>query len=761
MNCKSGIACRVNCNAAGACQGNAAVKANGATDVTVICDGSEACEGNFGMSCGTGDCLLRCKSGSNMCEGITSSEFNINGAHSFICSGSCPSSVSSLNFTPRPTSSPTPAPTNNPSKSPTPAPTAIPTKSPSNDPSKSPTPAPTVNPTLPPTAAPTNDPTPAPTDQPTPAPTDIPSTIPTAAPTPSPTDNATPAPTELPTPAPTNDPTFAPTDEPTSTPSDNPSPAPTDNPTSDPTRNPTTIHPTSNPTLDPTRNPTIEPTVNPTSDPTVHPTMGPTRDPVFDLSCACLSNQTMVSVVIAFDYENQTDSNLTSPEINNVIINITRAIINEIIPLDTCIHKDKYNIIVTETMNGAQIIAQILACDKDVGRLVSTLQNSSLEDDIFNRTQQYIIVEDVSIKLNTVTINMIHTTEMIPTIDDNSNVSESSLNTDNGWTEWYMISTIIIIISSCTLIIIAIILTTLIWRRCHKNQIDIEEVQLSKCIESEQQMNKNPIASKSGETYDDEIVYSTNTVSDQAVVYDDNIVTLGQRTKGHEKKIEVDDESVESEDSIASYHSSDSDEVYPYKYAVNKVTSFYGLKKDVIDNDTVNSTISTKKQSVIESDGNHDDKQVFDMDNDQEEGSKASNASYHSCDSDGVYPYKYAVQKVTSFYGLRKDVIDNDNVKTARKESDLYIEDFEHWTYVQISQWIMTLENGLLMDYKDIIQESLKNLDLKGIDLIYIEKEDIRQWGIDEFVHINLIYESIKSLENNGRKCTNLNYEGK
>ena len=147
------------------------------------------------------------------------------------------------------------------------------------------------------------------------------------------------------------------------------------------TRSPT-IYPSESPIIESTAIPTTISTITPTSS-TISPTDIPTIQP---------SNQTMqslwkytVGIVITFTYEKV--SNLTSIQIDRILPNITRNIVDSIIPLTNCIQKDGYIIIVVNTINITQIEVQILACNEEIGdKLVTTLRNSSFEDDIIDET---------------------------------------------------------------------------------------------------------------------------------------------------------------------------------------------------------------------------------------------------------------------------------------------------------------------------------------------------------------------------------------
>ena len=50
------------------------------------------------------------------------------------------------------------------------------------------------------------------------------------------------------------------------------------------------------------------------------------------------------------------------------------------------------------------------------------------------------------------------------------------------------------------------------------------------------------------------------------------------------------------------------------------------------------------------------------------------------------------------------------------------------------------------MRYKDKLEQNLRDRDAKATELMHMEMEDINEWGIDEFVHVKLVYQHIKSL---------------
>ena len=205
-----------------------------------------------------------------------------------------------------------------------------------------------------------------------------------------------------------------------------------------------------------------------------------------------------------------------------------------------------------------------------------------------------------------------------------------------------------------------------------------------------------------------------------------------------------DDIDVKEEREDESYHSSDSDAVYPYKYAVEKQTSFYGIgqgeEKQAVRKETNGEIINVRAIPSVPADDDEKDKdmvileeiaQVLDIEDadrksranpppEQDDENNTEDRSYHSSDSDAVYPYKYAVQKNTSYYGIgqgekrnevRKDTMGkeiNDATDTA-----VYID----WDHNDILNWVINLNEGLFNDYKTTLEKVLKEENVTGVKL--------------------------------------------
>ena len=101
----------------------------------------------------------------------------------------------------------------------------------------------------------------------------------------------------------------------------------------------------------------------------------------------------------------------------------------------------------------------------------------------------------------------------------------------------------------------------------------------------------------------------------------------------------------------------------------------------------------------------------------------------------------------------RESVVDDasnvpDNHDVVDTISNVRNEDFQSWEHLQILKWVLSLENGVFMEYREIIENNVRDQNLRGSDLFHVEMEDINDWGINQFAHVKLLYEHIKALTN-------------
>ena len=73
-------------------------------------------------------------------------------------------------------------------------------------------------------------------------------------------------------------------------------------------------------------------------------------------------------------------------------------------------------------------------------------------------------------------------------------------------------------------------------------------------------------------------------------------------------------------------------------------------------------------------------------------------------------------------------------------------DDYTEWDNLDILNWIMTLGNGLFLQYKDILRKSLIEENVRGIHLVNVDKADIKGWGVKDFEHKQILFVNIKRL---------------
>ena len=111
----------------------------------------------------------------------------------------------------------------------------------------------------------------------------------------------------------------------------------------------------------------------------------------------------------------------------------------------------------------------------------------------------------------------------------------------------------------------------------------------------------------------------------------------------------------------------------------------------------------------------------------------SDDGSYHSSHSDAIYPYKYAVQKHTSYYGI--------NGEEQEKKRD-----YKNWMREDILNWIMNLNDGLFIEYTECLQKNLKQQNVTGKDLNIVTMDDIDNWGMKNAEHKVELMTQIKGL---------------
>eukprot|EP01084_Bolivina_argentea_P243060 407546_1 len=68
------------------------------------------------------------------------------------------------------------------------------------------------------------------------------------------------------------------------------------------------------------------------------------------------------------------------------------------------------------------------------------------------------------------------------------------------------------------------------------------------------------------------------------------------------------------------------------------------------------------------------------------------------------------------------------------------------WNHNDLLKWILSLNNGVFIQYKDVLETSLKEENVRGSHLVNVDKTDIKGWGIKDFEHKQTLYDHIRQL---------------
>eukprot|EP01084_Bolivina_argentea_P028112 52278_1 len=89
------------------------------------------------------------------------------------------------------------------------------------------------------------------------------------------------------------------------------------------------------------------------------------------------------------------------------------------------------------------------------------------------------------------------------------------------------------------------------------------------------------------------------------------------------------------------------------------------------------------------------------------------------------------------------------------------ISNYKQWKHADILLWILSIKdvngNKIFKKYEDKLSKELANNELTGMDLVSIEKSDIKDLGINVFKDRNLLYQKIKLMIKKNNKKPNMN----
>ena len=80
------------------------------------------------------------------------------------------------------------------------------------------------------------------------------------------------------------------------------------------------------------------------------------------------------------------------------------------------------------------------------------------------------------------------------------------------------------------------------------------------------------------------------------------------------------------------------------------------------------------------------------------------------------------------------------------KNKNFHVQEFINWEYDDIIEWIMSLENGVFIKYKEKLTDNLNSNNINGSILMSITLDDIHDWGIDDYNHMKKLFEHITAI---------------
>ena len=80
-----------------------------------------------------------------------------------------------------------------------------------------------------------------------------------------------------------------------------------------------------------------------------------------------------------------------------------------------------------------------------------------------------------------------------------------------------------------------------------------------------------------------------------------------------------------------------------------------------------------------------------------------------------------------------------------------YLPPHLEWGYKKIVEWMMRIENGVFVSYKDSLLQHLKDEDFHGKDLVAIDTNDLHRWGITKFHDKKIMLRHIHKLTENDK----------
>ena len=81
-----------------------------------------------------------------------------------------------------------------------------------------------------------------------------------------------------------------------------------------------------------------------------------------------------------------------------------------------------------------------------------------------------------------------------------------------------------------------------------------------------------------------------------------------------------------------------------------------------------------------------------------------------------------------------------------KQGNNLNIANYLNWSGDDIVSWLVTLDNGEYKQYESVLRAAFDEENVNGKGIVHIDKPQLKEWGIRDFMHKNNIYAHFQSL---------------
>merc|ERR1711902_391765 len=81
---------------------------------------------------------------------------------------------------------------------------------------------------------------------------------------------------------------------------------------------------------------------------------------------------------------------------------------------------------------------------------------------------------------------------------------------------------------------------------------------------------------------------------------------------------------------------------------------------------------------------------------------------------------------------------------------------YREWSSDEVVDWLISLEDGKFLKYEDMFRVIFNQQGVDGSTIGYIDKSELKGWGIDSFSDRARIHENIQNLINKNKQSPSL-----